>query len=264
MSALLTQIKENNYQLPPGANMDEVVTQWLTFVGHPNPEIRDKLVYATFNSLLDKNAVTQPQLKHILATALGEQHLFLGIGENGTDTVFTRTFSALFIAGVLDMHNQSPFLSPEEIQATKAAAIKYVAQEQDFRGYVPEKGWAHAMAHIADVLGFLATALTNKADLTEVQELIKVIACNPHGTYTAEEEDRLTFPAEVVIEAMTPGEAIDWLKGFNPTGKMWWDGDIPKDFYTHVNRKLFMRGLYHRLIKTGGYQEVCEFLLEKC
>ena len=103
----------------------------------------------------DEGILTTDQMHKILNTCLSDKYLFLGIGESGTDTVFTRAFSSLYIGLALCKHDEDPYLSGEEVQKVKQTLLSYVQQEKDFRGYVDGKGWAHSIAHVSDALNDL-------------------------------------------------------------------------------------------------------------
>ncbi len=72
--------------------------------------------------------------------AIGSQtadNLKASIGEQGTDAVFLRTFSALILDCVIDYDNQHPFLEEAEVRQWLDDALAYLARECDLRGYVP-------------------------------------------------------------------------------------------------------------------------------
>ena len=78
------------------------------------------------------------------------------IGESENDTVFGRSFSALYMSILAARDLQQPFLSVAAFKETLDTALQCYAEEKDLRGYAPVKGWAHATAHVADLLKFLA------------------------------------------------------------------------------------------------------------
>ena len=55
----------------------------------------------TLATWIERDVFEPKDLKEILMVSLNEQHLFLGLGEKETDTVFTRTFSMLIVAAVM-------------------------------------------------------------------------------------------------------------------------------------------------------------------
>ena len=68
---------------------------------------------------------------------------------------------------------QAAFLTGEEFLRIKVAAMEYLAAEQDLRGYVPGKGWAHSVAHTADLLAWLARSPhANDDDLADMLDAI--------------------------------------------------------------------------------------------
>jgi hypothetical protein len=77
------------------------------------------------------------------------------LGEAENDTVFVRSFSALYLSILAAEDLRHPFLSPPAFKQTLDLALQSYAREKDLRGYVPGKGWAHATAHVADLLKFL-------------------------------------------------------------------------------------------------------------
>jgi hypothetical protein len=70
--------------------------------------------------------------------------------------VFARSFSALYMSILAAQDLRKPFLSAAAFKETLDTALRCYEEEKDLRGYVPVKGWAHATAHVADLLKFLA------------------------------------------------------------------------------------------------------------
>ncbi len=125
-------------------------------IGSPDPELRDDLIYDIFAHWIEADLLDAGQLKQLLDVSLDGSHLFYRIGESGTDSVFTRTFSALVIALIVDAHRRHAFLTSGELHRVKDEIEDYLCRERDVRGYVDGKGWAHAVAHAADMLAELA------------------------------------------------------------------------------------------------------------
>jgi len=279
LKQLLIQIKNSDYTIPSEANLDDLIADMLKHIGHTDPMLRDELIYSTVNTWIDKSIISTIQMKHILTTCLDKDHLFYGIGESDTDSVFTRAFSSLQIAAALWMHDESPFLTSEDILNVKDTVLSYVSQERDYRGYVTGKGWAHAVAHIADTLANIAVAdkvvggefSHNRETLLELLNAAKTLICNKDCVYTAEEDERLTHVIFGVCsnEVLSTKEIIDWLKSFNMASFDWKTSTVPDDYYAHVNHKHFMRSLYFGLMSCKedefdeiSPKEICEYMLE--
>jgi len=277
LKQLLAQIKGNDCSVPDGADVDGIIADMLRFIGHTDAELRDKLIYSIFDSWAENGALSATQMKHILTTCLGERYLFLGIGEKGTDSVFTRAFSSLLISVAFCMHDENPFLTAKEIQGVKETVLRYVSQEKDYRGYVDGKGWAHAVAHIADALVNIAGVekavdvdgdyCIGREGMLEILQAVKFLVCNKEHVYSAEEDERLVTPFMAAItdrKIFATEELIGWIGSFNMADSEYWKGAMPGDYYLRVNRKNFMRSLYFRLqsqISTEGFEEICKFLL---
>jgi len=270
----LIQIRGNNYVVTSEINVDGLIADMLKFIGHTDAELRDELIYSTINTLTENMTFSTAQVKHILTTCLGDEHLFFNIGDKDTDSVFTRAFSSLPISVALWLNqNKTPFLTADELNHIKDTVLRYIKQEKDYRGYVDGKGWAHAIAHIADALGHLAEA-SKTADgegefslgrdcLLEILDAVKNMICIDY-VYTAEEDERLVVPVMDVIyrEILANEELIQWIDGFNMADTAWRHSSYPGSYNRHINCKHFMRSLYFKLLSDGDYDVICKHMLE--
>ena len=126
-------------------------------VRRPLPPRRDRLPDAGHLGLRGRvrRPAGGPRRRH-------DRGLAVGIGEDGTDTVFRRSFSALVLAECLERATSADRDRPASPTTTVLRwgdrVAGWLVRERDLRGYVPGKGWAHALAHGADALGVLAQA----------------------------------------------------------------------------------------------------------
>jgi hypothetical protein len=130
-------------------------------------------------------------------------NLTVGIGESGTDTVFLRAFSVLILATVVfrdeqceaDVVDASAFLSEDEVRAWFEQGLIYLEGEKDLRGYVEEKGWAHAIAHAADL--FRDLAQSRYLGALDLECLLNAIAdkivAPADRVYLYQEDERLAY-----------------------------------------------------------------------
>ncbi|MCL2171088.1 MAG: DUF2785 domain-containing protein [Defluviitaleaceae bacterium] len=258
----LIQIKNNDYSVSNGVDVDITIAGMLKFIGHTDGEFRDGLAYSTFNSWTDNGTISTTQMRHILTTCLGEQHLFFGIGEKDTDSVFTRSFSSLVIALAFCLHDKKPFLTIADVKGIKETLLRYMGKEKDCRGYVNGKGWAHA----ADALGNTAGCeidgkfCFDGKELLEILDAVKTLILCRNCVYTAEEDERLIWAVNAVCanNILTNEDLIAWVDSFNPNDKEWWNGAIPGDYYLHVNRKNFLRSLYFNFLAPSDELEIVD------
>ncbi|WP_220349848.1 DUF2785 domain-containing protein [Virgibacillus dokdonensis] len=121
--------------------LDSLLEEMLENIGHTDPEIRDDLIFNSFVKLILKDYVTKEQTIYILQKCMSEQYLFFNIEDKTIgDSVFTRSFSALVIATILYKDATTRNLSSELVLYAIHVGIEYLLLEQDYRGYVEEKG----------------------------------------------------------------------------------------------------------------------------
>ncbi len=98
----------------------EKATDYLEFlykyIGDPDPDLRDELVYPVFATLVSSDEyLSKEEVSLVLDKLLSDEFLHYQLGEAGTDSVFKRAFSALVLVPIIDRHIESPFLSHAQI-----------------------------------------------------------------------------------------------------------------------------------------------------
>ena len=247
--AFLRSIVENSYQIPESLDPFDFACALLVNFASSDGELRDQLSYMIFaNGIIARQKLTPEQSERLLSIALDKEHLFYRIGEYGTDSIFMRSFSNLIIAALLYSDAHKPTFSAAIIHQTKRALLEYARLERDWRGYVEEKGWAHAMAHLADALNECAQNRTmSMQDRKEILTLISRLAKLSEPLYH-EEDVRLAMVAYHIIL----GKQVD--EGFL---KIWIDScfvqrDSEVISWTQgSNVKNFLRSLYFLLRWSG-------------
>jgi hypothetical protein len=163
-------IKENNFTFPEGYTADVITTELIANIGSTDPELRDTIGLEAFYHWLTQGLYSADDLRGIITQLLANlQH---NIGEVGDDTVFLRSFSALWLVNIISYENKKTILTKDNIHTVLEAALAYFASERDLRGYVPGKGWVHALAHAADLLCALVISLHTNSD-----EHLKIFDC---------------------------------------------------------------------------------------
>ncbi len=196
LKARLTVIVENDFIIPDSIDLNELLGEMLANIGSVDSVLRDDLIYECMATWIMKtgriNSELQRQLLHAI---IDDQHMFLRIGEVDTDSVFTRSFSVLLIPLILYAHRQNPLLTKSEILKVKETLCRYLAEERDFRGFVAEKGWAHAIAHCSDALDELVQCREiSKHDLLQILETIFRSIGAQSLPFTHEEDERWQPP----------------------------------------------------------------------
>src|ERR1044071_2423833 len=143
-------IAKNDYGLPAGHTLENLTDILFSYLSSTDPELRDDIAYGVYANWLKREVYSKETIKsHIdrLMANLGK-----GIGETESDTVFLRTFSILLLAEIVHNDNKKQFLDKNQGKTIFEKALWYLDAEKDPRGYIPVKGWAHALAHTADLL----------------------------------------------------------------------------------------------------------------
>lgn len=192
---------------------DELLNNMLSQIGSIDAELRDHYIYSTFLALLRNNLLTDAQLVWLFEKATSSNYLYKGIGELGTDTVFTRSFTALLVADILSVDAEKHFLPTETLEHYFEKCTHYLLKERDTSSFVDGKGLAQSIAHGAD----LATASINHPafEMRMAPMMLQAVkACLWKDTvYVNDEEERLINVVEALIHFGMPEEVlIEWVE----------------------------------------------------
>ncbi len=193
------EIAAHEFAVPPGASAFVLAQELTPWLASPDPTLRDELAYTILDTWIRHGMLTNEQLLTLLPPL--QQNLISGIGESGNDSVFKRSFSALTLASFEQRELEQPYLSSAQYRSLLAAALTYLRDERDNRGFEPVKGWIHSAAHTADLLAALArdprfTPADQQALFAAVEHRLR----STTGVYSYGEQDRL---AVALLSAIT-------------------------------------------------------------
>ncbi|RIW38507.1 DUF2785 domain-containing protein [Bacillus salacetis] len=243
----------------PDMDLDSILTEMIENIGHPDPELRDRVIYTTFYNWVTKDILSPAQLIRLLQTSINDEHLFYKIGERGTDSVFTRSFSSLAAALVIEKDAEILAVPKELIMEGIRKSIFYLNEERDTRGYVQSKGWAHSIAHGADLLAAAINHPYFNKDLIPAC-LGSIRNCyGKEAVYMDDEDERLIFAIEALLKkGLTKQEMLLWLGELNLELKSYYHstGFTVPFFRKKKNLLDFMKSLYFRIGQLEGYEGV--------
>lgn len=252
----LQLIREHNFAVPDHIQLSTLVQAMLEHIGSTDSELRDRLIYGTLVRWIELNPVfTADELRQIWQTCLDDNHLLYQINEPENDGVFKRSFSVLVIPLLLIRSGQEAFLNADDIRYGKARVLDYLAREQDRRGFVMGKGWAHAVAHAADALNeFVLCEALDAADLKTILESVQSAASTDICVYTHAEEERLleVFDSIVGREILSVEFLAKWIESFADLAE---NQEPPEGYTRFINVKHFLQALFFRCDK-AEYPEV--------
>ncbi len=181
------QVVEDDFGVPSDRPLDDLTAELTRMLGSTDPKLRDGTAYPALATWTDRGVYDD------LLSGLGDgmaAGLTVGLGEDGTDSVFRRSFSVLILGECIARDNAANLLPALKILEWGDRVATWYLRERDLRGFVPGKGWAHAVAHGADAIAALAES--PHLGTNELTVLLDVLA------------DRLTMPVESLFTAGEP------------------------------------------------------------
>ncbi len=232
----------------------EVRQEMLTQIGNPDSYLRDKLIYQSFGKMIVSNQLNPEEIQALLEVVVQEDYLFFGIGESGTDSVFTRSFSSLVIAVIIECDIEKKAVNPDLVLHVANKVIHYMMEEKDTRGFVDGKGWAHAIAHGADALDALA-----KHPLLKKEDISRILHAVQHSLlrkvdYLDEEEERLAkIIASLIKHQDAEADIRVWIEELTGTVETQMDENKGSLDAYHVQRtvKNYLKSVYVNLNSKG-------------
>jgi hypothetical protein len=223
-------IAKNHYAIPAGQEAFPLARELSGYLGSPDPELRDDLAYSMLAIWINRQKKFLPEE---LVTLLEEwqANLGAGIGETRTDSIFKRSFSALCLSTLAERDLKDPFLGEGRFRALLNAALTYLGDERDLRGFDAKKGWIHATAHTADLLAALAeNKLFTKQDQERVLNAIQKRLETANEIFSYGEQDRLANVAAVIVsrEDFDSAGWSSWVAQMDKEDRVVWNESPPK------------------------------------
>jgi hypothetical protein len=242
------QVHDDDFRVPEGLPLADLTEELSVMLGASDPALRDGTAYPTLATWIGRGVYDD------LLPGLGDgmaAGLTAGLGERGTDSVFRRAFSALVLAECIERDNSRPLVLGGKVLQWGDAIATWVLREQDLRGYVDGKGWAHAIAHGADALSALAASPhLGHAELTVVLDVVADRLLLPvEQPFTHGEPDRLVGTTMAVLRrGSVPLTVIEpWLNRIAAAASAAAHAPGADPFVTTSNAQAFLRALYLQL-----------------
>jgi len=223
-------IAKNHYAIPAGQEAFPLARELSGYLGLPDPELRDDLAYSILAVWITRQKMLSTEE---LVTLLEEwqANLHAGVGETGTDSIFKRSFSALCLSVLAERDLKEPFLGEARFRTLLNAALTYLGDERDLRGFDAKKGWIHATAHTADLLAALAqNRFFTKQDQERVLKAITQRLETANEIFSYGEQDRLANVAAVIAsrEGFDSAGWSSWVAQMDKEDRVVWNESPPK------------------------------------
>lgn len=248
-------IAKDDYKIPEGHTLENLTNILFSFLSSTDPELRDEIAYITYANWLKQGRYPAEALASHIDQLLS--NLDKGIGETESDTVFLRSFSVLLLAEIVHNDNKRPVLDKTQVRRILMKGLEYLEAEKDPRGHIPVKGWAHALAHTADLLLVLArNRHMDEADHWSMLAAVsdKMVHSEDH-VYIHGEDDRLAAAViEILRRGLVPVEKAEaWTRSLTEPDGGNWKGVYIEEGRNRAfqNTRNLLRSIYLQLIFAG-------------
>ncbi|MGH3447932.1 MAG: DUF2785 domain-containing protein [Nocardioidaceae bacterium] len=207
------RVLESEMAVPEGRPLPDLTAELVTMLGSTDPVERDEIAFPVLATWISEGVYDD------LLVTFGDSictGLDVGLGESGTDTVFRRSFSALVLGVCIERDNEQHLLPMDSVLSWADHSLTWLSREQDLRGWVPGKGWAHTIAHGADLMGALGQSRhLEAAHLRVLLEVVseRLVTPTPYQMVD-EEDDRLALAALTILQRnlIEPGQLDEWVE----------------------------------------------------
>jgi hypothetical protein len=210
------EIQKNSYEIPAGYTLSGLTRELFSYLGSTDPQLRDEIGYTVFANWLKQDRYSAEEVRGYIKKLLANLHT--RIGETESDSIFLRTFSILFLAEIVHNDNKKSLLDKSDITFVLEQGLWYIAAEKDPRGYISLKGWAHTLAHSADLMLVLGrNRHLEEPDLLNILSAIsEKIIHSTNYIYVHGEDERLASAVNQILRRDTiPVENIKaWAGSF--------------------------------------------------
>lgn len=192
---------------------DTLLRSLVADLASPDPVVRDERAYAGLSTLVRAGDLV-PTDRAWLAAAL--------LDRLDHERIEARTFAPLVLAALVQAGDFD--------QAWVPAVATWYVGEKDLRGYDPERGWLHAVAHGADFFG--ACGATGQGDPRALLDaLTRRLVAPTTSVWRDQEDDRVAHALTLALshpglEQPTATEWLDHVRRLFATGS---PGPVPPE-----------------------------------
>lgn len=261
-------ISTNDYKIPEGYNIEELTKTLFGYLGSTDPALRDDIAYIVYANWLKRDMYSNEEIQnHIHALLL---NLEKGIGETESDSVFLRAFSVLLLAELVHNDNKKSLFEKEQIQTILEKGLWYLDAEKDPRGFIQIKGWAHSLAHTADLMMVLGrNRHLGEDELTRILKGIANKIIQPNGyVYIHREDERLSNAVIQILQRdlINFDEVEKWANSFLQADKFTYDGSYREEISrVYQNTRNLLRSIHLQILSQDElpHKEKLQILLLK-
>ncbi len=206
------QVLADGCVVPGEVPLDDLTAELVSMLGDRDPHVRNDIALSVITRWLSEGVYDT------LLAGLGDGltiGLRAGLGSDRDDSVLRRSYSALALSSVVAHDNADHLLPRSTVLAWADRAVSWYTAERDLRSWLPDRGWAYAAAHGADLLGALGSSRHLGTD--ELGVLLEVVADRllrptPYR-FRHQEADRLAYATMTMLHRdLVPIDTLEtWL-----------------------------------------------------
>lgn len=241
------QVLERGLEVPTDRPLDELTAELTRMLGSTDPDLRDGTAYPALGTWIDRGVYDD------LLVGLGDgmaAGLEVGLGEEGTDSVFRRTFSVLVLGTVIERDTEQQLVPADRVLRWGDQIVGWYLRERDLRGYVAGKGWAHSVAHGADAISSLAGSRhLGVAELTVLLDVIADRVLSIDVPLACGEPDRMASAVmEILRRNLVPVSVVEpWVNRVAAHANPFGSGGDHDPFAATSNPQALLRALHLQL-----------------
>lgn len=208
-SASIEALKKDDFRIADTGARAALAIGLIDCLDSPDPALRDGVAYEALQHWLRAKDLP-PELRRELRT-----RLFAKLDAPDPLGV-ARPFAALVLSEIARSDRIEPWMRNEERNEMIVRAAQYLRSVDDYRGYDPEVGWRHGVAHGADWAMQLAlNPIMTRAQLDLLLDAIAAQAVPAAGhAYVFGEPERLARPLLFIAKRGLHSEA-EWTVWFS-------------------------------------------------
>lgn len=209
--ALLDFIRAQGFVVEDARERDALALALLDCLGDPDPRWRDATAFGALATWLRAGAIGDDTLREL------HRRLLALLADARDPRGLRRPFVVLVLAEVARADRTAPRLEDAQRGALVDAAIAYLRELRDYRGFDAREGWRHGVAHASDLV--LQLALSERIGATDVGRLLDAL-----GSQVAPTVDMSYVHGEP--ERLARAAYWAWRRGaLEPA---WWDAWIDR------------------------------------
>jgi hypothetical protein len=221
---------ENKGVLPAGVSPADAVAELSELLRSPDPVTRDEVAYVALARLI---AHLEPPLRRQLGDSMAARF--------GDPEVQARTFAPLILGRVVEVGG----FDPSWLVAFEA----WYSSENDLRGYDQERGWLHAVAHGADLLGTFGFRCPQVQPERMLRLAVRRLLAKTEYVLRDQEDDRLAYAMALTLTRaeLTEHAATAWLEPVAADFEQGEPGPVP----AHASNTMRTLRLLYLLVDRG-------------